>query len=135
MVNRNVTAQSSKTTVLPVEKKTKGIRIKILLVDDSNSVREEIEQYLATQSDFTVVGSVDNARMALEKIKVLNPHIVLMDIEMLGIDGIETTRAIAEKFPQTKVIVFSSHNDEQSVNRVLNAGAKSYLLKIPPWKN
>ena len=134
MVNRNVTAQSTQTTVLQVEKKTKGVKIKILLVDDSNSVRKTIEQYLATQSDFTVVGSVDNAQMALEKIKALNPHIVLMDIEIPGIDGIEATRSIAEQFPQTKVIVFSSHNDEQSVNQVLNAGAKSYLLKNTPME-
>ena len=55
-----------------------------------------------------------------------------MDIEMSGIDGIQVTKAIAKEFPQTKVIVFSSHNDEQSVNRVLNAGAKSYLLKNTP---
>ena len=134
MKDEEVRTNNSKTTVLTAEKKNKRVKIDILLVDDNNSLRQKIEQYLATQSDFTVVGSVDNPRMALEKIKVLNPHIVLMDIEMPEIDGIKATKEIAEQFPQTKVIVFSSHNDEQSVNQVLNAGAKSYLLKNTPME-
>jgi len=131
MVNEKTTNYSDNSVILPA----KGIAIeliKILLVDDSNSIRETLKHHLAPQPDFVIVDSVDNANTALEQIKILNPDIVLMDIEMPSINGIEATKAIANQFPQTKVIVLSSHHQEQYVDQVLNAGAKGYLLKTTP---
>jgi hemolysin D len=118
--------------VLPVTKPIIEQNIRILLVDDSNSIRETLRNYLAPQLDFQIVGSVDNAQTAIKQIKTLNPDIVLMDIEMPGINGVEATRMIAQQFSQTKVIVLSSHNEDDYVEQVLNVGAKGYLLKTTP---
>lgn len=136
MVNGKVTDKANNTAILPAKKIAVEL-IKILLVDDSNAIRETLKQRFAAYSDFAIVGSVDNARTILEQIETLNPDIVLMDIEMPGIDGIKATKAItkwqltliAKQFARTKVIVLSSHDEEQYVDRVLNAGAKGYLLK------
>ncbi len=129
MVNGKVTANSRDTAILPVETRIIGLNIRILLVDDSNSIRETLRNYLAPQPDFEIVGSVDNARAALEQIKTLNPDIVLMDMEMPGIEGLKATRAIAQQFPNSKTIVLSSHVEELNLKKALNAGAKGYLLK------
>jgi HlyD family secretion protein len=132
MVNGKVAADSKDTAILPVAKRIVGQNISIILVDDSDSIRETLRNYLVPHADFQIVGSVDNAQTALEQIKTLNPDIVLMDIEMPGMDGIRATRAIAQQFSQTKVIVLTSHDEKLYLNQVLNAGAKGYLLKTTP---
>ncbi|MGB5635982.1 MAG: response regulator [Waterburya sp.] len=144
MVKVKVTANSSDSTILPVDKgvvgsekprhQTTGLaltssNIRILLVDDSNSIRETLRNYLATQPDFSVVGSFDNARAALAQIKTLNPDLVLMDIEMPEIDGLKATSAIMQRCPNSKIIILSGHVKEIYIKQALNAGAKGYLLK------
>ncbi len=129
MVDAKVTANSSNTAILPVKKKIVGSNIKILLVDDSNAVREKLHSCLAPQPDFTIVGSFDNARTALTQIGTLNPDIVLMDIQMPKIDGFKATKRILQKFKQTKIIILSAHVSEAYITEALNAGAKGYLLK------
>ena len=132
MVNGKVTVSSKDTAILPVAKRIVGQNISIILVDDSDSIRETLHNYLAPQPDFQIVGSVNNAETAIAQIKTLNPDIVLMDIEMSGMDGIKATRAIASQLNQTKVIILSSHDEDHYVEQVLNAGAKGYLLKTTP---
>jgi HlyD family secretion protein len=132
MVNGRVEVNAVDTAIVSVTTRIVGVNIGILLVDDSNFVREALQQYLAPQPDFEIVGSVDNAQTALEQIKTLQPDIVLMDIEMPGMDGIKATRAIAQQFAQTKVIVLSHHDEDHYVEQVLQAGAKGYLLKTTP---
>ena len=132
MVNAKVTANGENTAILPVAKRFVGVNIRILLVDDSHTFREALQQYLAPQPDFLIVGSVDNAQAAIEQIKTLNPDIVLMDLTMPGMDGLQTTKVIAQQFTQTKVIVLSRHDEEKYINQVLNAGAKGYLFKTTP---
>jgi hemolysin D len=132
MVNGKVAANSKDTAILPVAKQIVGQNIRIILVDDSNAIREILRNCLTLQPDFQIVGSIDNAQTAIEQITTLNPDIVLMDIEMPGMDGISATQAIAQQFNQTKVIVLSSHNEDYYVEQVLNAGAKGYLLKTIP---
>ena len=129
MVNGKVTTYSSNTAILPAQKQIVGLNIKILLVDDSDSIRETLHNYLAPQTDFEIVGSVNNARVALEEIKRLNPDIVLMDIEMPEIDGLKATKEIAQQFPNCKTIVLSSHVKEIYIKQALDAGAKGYLVK------
>ena len=144
MVKVKVTPNSSDRTILPVEKKIVGSKkpnrqttelsltssnIRILLVDDSNSTREILRSYLAPQPDFAIVGSFDNARTALSQIKTLNPDLVLMDIEMPEIDGLKATRAIMQQYPDSKIIILSSHLKEIYIKQALDAGAKGYLLK------
>jgi hemolysin D len=132
MVNGKVTANSKDTAILPIAQKIVERNIRIILVDDNNSIRETLCSYLTPQPDFKIVGSVDNAQTAIEQIKTLNPDIVLMDIEMPGMNGVEATRMISRQFNQSKVIVLSSHEEKLYLNQVLNAGAKGYLLKTTP---
>jgi hemolysin D len=135
MMNGKAGDSISNTEILSVSTKIVRVKIGILVVDDSSFVREALRQYLATQPDFSIVGSVSNAYMALEQIKTLNPDLVLINIEMPGMDGIEATKAIAQQSEKTKVIVLSSHDEAHYVDRVLDAGAKGYLLKTTPLED
>jgi hemolysin D len=106
--------------------------IRILLVDDQITVRQIWQSYLEKESGLEIVGSATNGTMALEWIETLHPDIALVDIEMPGIDGIETTRRIRDRFPSTEVLVLSSHDREDYIRQALDAGAKGYLLKNTP---
>jgi hemolysin D len=106
--------------------------IRILLVDDQLTVRKIWQSYLEKESDLAIVGSMTSGTMALEWIETLHPDIALVDIEMPGIDGIETTRLIRDRFPSTEVLVLSSHDHEEYIRQALDAGAKGYLLKNTP---
>ncbi len=129
MVNGKFPANSKDTAILPVKKRITGSKIKILLVGDSNSFGETLHNYLAHQPDFAIVGSVIDAGAALKQVEILNPNIVLMDLEVPGIQGLEATTAIAQNFPQSKTIVLSDSATELHLKKALHAGAKGYLLK------
>jgi hemolysin D len=135
MVNGKAGDNIGNTEILSVSTEIVRVNIGILVVDDSNFVREALRQYLATQPDFSILGSANNAYMALEQIKTLKPDLVLMDIEMPGIDGIEATKAITQQLEKTKVIVLSNYDEAHYVDRVLDAGAKGYLLKTTPLED
>ncbi len=106
--------------------------IRILLVDDQTTIRQIWQSYLEKETGLEIVGSATNGTMALEWIETLHPNIALVDIEMPGIDGIETTRRIRDHFPSTEVLVLSSHDREDYIRQALDAGAKGYLLKNTP---
>ncbi len=130
MINHKISNDSENKKILATDKEIFGHKkIKILLVDDSAFIRKALCSYLELQSDFEIVASVDNALAALEQSKKLNPDIVLMDLEMPGVDGLEATQAIARHFPNIKVIVLSIHDEQEYIDRVLEVGAKGYLLK------
>ncbi|MDQ0340680.1 NarL family two-component system response regulator LiaR [Caldalkalibacillus uzonensis] len=103
--------------------------IRVLLVDDHEMVRMGLAAFLATAPDIEVVGEADNGeegvRMALE----LKPDVILMDLVMDGMDGIEATRRIMKHNPQARIIVLTSFVDDEKVYPVIEAGAMSYLLK------
>ncbi len=132
MVNGRVGDNTHNTETVSITAKLVKVNIGILLVDDSSFAREALKQHLAPQADFSIVGSVDNALTALEQIKLLKPDIILMDIEMPEIDGIQCTKAIAQLSEKIKVIVLSSHDKAHYVEQLLDAGAKGYLLKTTP---
>ena len=103
--------------------------IRLLVADDQNLIRHALQVYLETEKDLEVVGSAQDGQTTIEQIEALNPDVVLLDIEMPGMNGLNTTQIICHKFPETKVLVLSSHDDEYYVSQALKMGAKGYLLK------
>ncbi len=103
--------------------------IKVLFVDDHEMVRIGVSAYLATQSDIEVVAEAENGKKAVELALELRPDIILMDLVMDEMDGIEATRQITEKWPEAKILVVTSFIDDDKVYPALEAGATSYILK------
>lgn len=103
--------------------------IRILIVDDQKCIRARLECLVNSISDFKVVGIADNGLDAIAYAQKLHPDIVLLDMEMPQLNGLVTTRLICEEFPQTKILVLSSHDDEKYVTQSMSAGATGYLLK------
>ena len=103
--------------------------IRIIIADDQNFVRCLLETILKSQPSFKIVGVADNGKTAIDQVESLKPDIVLIDLEMPEMDGITATKIIVQRFPNCKVLVLSSHEDEESLQNALRAGAKGYLLK------
>jgi len=103
--------------------------IRILLADDHNIIRDGIRLLLERQPGFSVVGEAANGREALRIAQEQTPDVVIMDIAMPDLNGIEATRRIVERLPKTGVVILSMHYDESYVIRALKAGARGYLLK------
>ncbi len=103
--------------------------IKILIVDDQKVIREKLRYMIQQAPDMKVVGTATEGNSALEQIEVLEPDIVLIDIEMPNMDGIAATKIISSKFSKTKVLMLSSFDSQEYVAKSLAAGAKGYLLK------
>jgi two-component system response regulator NreC len=104
-------------------------KAKVLLVEDHIVVRQGIKALLSDEPDLEIVGEADNGREALQAVMELQPNLVLMDISMPGLNGIEATRQIRQRHPEVKVIVLSMHANEEYVFQVLRAGASGYVLK------
>jgi DNA-binding NarL/FixJ family response regulator len=104
-------------------------RIKVLVADDHTIVREGLLSLLHEQRDIVVVGAAENGREAVEKARRTFPDVVVMDIAMPLLNGIEATVQLRRSLPQTKVIVLTMYVDEEYVLRALQAGARGYLLK------
>ena len=109
--------------------------IRILLVDDQNLVQQGIKSLLDRDRELKVVGTVKDGRSAIKQIDLLRPDIVLLDIEMPGMNGISVTKYITHFLPQTKVIILSSHEDKKYLVQALMAGAKAYILKSSLMKD
>jgi hemolysin D len=106
--------------------------IRILIVDDQKMIREGLKALIKTESDLEVIGTCDNGKSAIEQVELLQPNIVLMDMEMPGMDGMEATRIICNKFQNVKVLVLSTFDTQEYVARSLSSGAMGYLLKGTP---
>ena len=104
-------------------------RITVLLADDSKLVRIEFRKILELEDDIEVVGEARNGRQAVTMVKKLRPGLVLMDIAMPLLNGLQATRQILADTPSTKVLFLSAHNDEAYVIEAINSGAMSYLIK------
>jgi two-component system, NarL family, response regulator LiaR len=103
--------------------------IKVLFVDDHEMVRIGVSAYLAAQPDMEVVGEADNGKTAIDLALSLRPDIILMDLVMKEMDGIEATRQIIAAWPEAKIIIVTSFLDDEKVYPALEAGATSYMLK------
>lgn len=104
-------------------------QIRILLADDHNVLRDGMRLLLERQPGFSVVGEAADGREVVQLAKEQSPDVVVMDIAMPNMNGIEATRRIVEKNPETGVVILSMHYDESYVIRSLKAGARAYLLK------
>ncbi len=104
-------------------------QIRILLADDHNVVRRGLRLLLESQAEFKVVGEAADGRQAVEQAEANHPDVVVLDVAMPNLSGIEAAQRILALRPQTAVVVLSMHSDEGYVLRALKAGAKGYLLK------
>ena len=103
--------------------------IKVLFVDDHEMVRIGISAYLSAQPDIEVVGEASNGREGVKLALELRPDVILMDLVMTEMDGIEATKQIIENWPDAKIIIVTSFLDDEKVYPALEAGATSYMLK------
>jgi DNA-binding NarL/FixJ family response regulator len=109
--------------------------IKLLIADDHAMVRKGLQVFLATQADLLLVGEAANGEEAIEQVSLLSPDIVLMDLNMPILNGIEATKQLKLSQPNVKVIVLTSFSDQDHVLPAVRAGARGYLLKdIEPEK-
>ena len=104
-------------------------KAKVLLVEDHIVVRQGLKALLSDEADIQIVGEADNGREALSLMATLQPDVVLMDISMPGLNGIEATWQIRQRHPDIKVVILSMHASEEYVFQVLRAGASGYVLK------
>jgi two-component system response regulator NreC len=104
-------------------------KIRLLVVDDHPVVRAGLRTLLSAQDDIEVVGEADDGRAAIEQAIKLKPDVVVMDITMKGMGGLEATHAIKERLPHTKVLALTMHEDEEYLRQMLEAGATGYVLK------
>ena len=104
-------------------------RITVLLADDNTFVREEFRKLLELEDDLEVVGEAINGLQAVNLVKNLRPALVLMDITMPVLNGLQATRQILEAVPATKVLILSAYNDEVYVEEATNSGAMGFLIK------
>jgi len=103
--------------------------IKVLLVDDQALIRDGLRAVLLAYPEITVVADVENGKLALEAVECYKPDIVLMDIRMPVMDGVEATRLIKESYPKTVIIILTTFDDDEYIIYALTYGASGYLLK------
>ena len=103
--------------------------IKVMLVDDHEMVRLGVSSYLSIQEDIEVVGEAENGKIGYEKALELRPDVILMDLVMEEMDGIDSTKAILKDWPEAKIIIVTSFIDDEKVYPAIEAGAAGYLLK------
>jgi len=104
-------------------------KLRLLVADDHELVRHGIRGLLQAHSGWEVIGEASTGKEAVLKSKNLQPDVAILDITMPSLDGLEATRQIAEASPQTKVLILTMHESDQMVRRVLEAGARGYVLK------
>lgn len=104
-------------------------KIKVLLADDHTIVRQGLRALLEAEPDIAVVGEAETGRQAVQSAKRLIPDVVVMDIAMPQLNGLEATRQIAREVPTAKLLVLTCYNDDEYVQQVTEAGASGYLLK------
>jgi len=102
---------------------------RLLLVEDHQMVREGLRALLDAEEDFEVVGEASSAEEALSAFAALSPDVMVVDITLKGLDGVELMRRIREASPEAKLVVLTMHDDPATVGRALRAGASGYVLK------
>jgi DNA-binding NarL/FixJ family response regulator len=111
------------------------MHIKVLIADDHQIMREGLRSMLEKEPWITVVGEAEEGRTALRLVRKLAPDVIIMDLAMPDLNGIEATRQILAEFPEIKVIGLSMHDDRRFILNMVKAGAKGYLLKDSAFKD
>lgn len=106
--------------------------ISVLLVDDHAVVREGLRRLLSDYSEIHIVGEAANGHEAMRKVQTLSPEVVVMDLSMPGLDGIEVTKLIAKEKPKTRIIILTMHANQDYATRMLQAGAHGFIGKGAP---
>jgi DNA-binding NarL/FixJ family response regulator len=106
--------------------------IRLFIVDDHPLVREGLKARLSTVSEFEVIAEASDAEGALSLLETVQPHIVLMDIGMKSVNGIELTRIVVQRFPRVAVLILSMYDNPEYVAQAMQAGARGYVLKDSP---
>lgn len=102
---------------------------RILIVDDHEVVRKGLRFFLSTQPDIDIIGEADNGTQAVRMVDQLQPNVVLMDLVMPGMDGLEAIQLIKTRHPQVEIIVLTSFVDDQKVYRAIQMGVAGYMMK------
>lgn len=108
---------------------TSSRKISVLIVDDHTIVREGLKHLIRTASDIEVVGEAENGQTALREAKRLAPNVIVLDLAMPLLNGVETARKLSKDVPNSKVLVLSTYHDDHEVHMALEAGASGYLMK------
>lgn len=106
--------------------------IRLLLVDDQSLVRQGLKAMLSLESDLEIIGMAENGEEAISQVEILQPDVVLMDVRMPVMNGSTATKIICDRFPNIKILVLSTYDDDRDVSSAIRAGAKGYLLKDMP---
>ena len=104
-------------------------KIKTLIVDDHAVLRDGVRALLSLHDDIEVIGEASEGKEAIRKVQELMPDVVIMDIAMPGMDGLEATRRIRKKYPKIKVLVLTQHDNKEYILSVIKAGASGYVPK------
>src|SRR5256885_16808801 len=104
-------------------------RIKVLIADDHRVVREGVMAILKTKENIEVVGEAQDGQEAIEKVRTLEPDVILMDVSMPRMGGVEATRQIKREFPHIGIIALTMYDEQQYIFDLVRAGATGYLLK------
>jgi DNA-binding NarL/FixJ family response regulator len=105
------------------------MKIRILLVDDHSFIRRALKISLGDESSLKIIGEAENGQLAIAQVESLQPDVVLMDIQMPLMDGVEATKQICDRFPDTKVLILTVDDTEDYVSQALKYGASGYILK------
>ncbi len=106
--------------------------IKILIVDDGHLIRQGLKALLELEPDLQIIGEAQNGQIAIDRVKELQPDVVLMDIRMPIMDGVTATKEICQQFPHVNILVLTTFDDDTYVAAAIRFGAKGYLLKDTP---
>lgn len=106
--------------------------IRVLLVDDQSLIRRALQMLLADQSGIEVIGDAESAKQALELVAKTQPDVVLMDMIMPEMDGVEATKLICDRHPDVKVLILSIDDDQEYIIQAMRHGAAGYILKNTP---
>ena len=104
-------------------------KISVMLVDDHPMVQGGLMACLAFYDDITIVGTINDGLEALKKAKELKPDVIMMDVSMPKMNGIDATEIISEQVPDTRILIFTMHDSPEFVRRAIDAGANGYVLK------
>jgi len=103
--------------------------IKVIIVDDHQIIVDGLKSLLREEKDIKVIGEASNGKEAIDLVRLISPNVILIDIDMPVLNGIEATKLITKEFNEPKIIILSMHNEGSLIKTLINVGAKGYLLK------